>query len=94
MNNIIKNLILTYQLVRIFLVFSKKNFNSIKLILGRQISLDNNISTTNDTFAFDNSLCKSNDELQPTINTEPIVPPIPPRVPRTLNGSNKSSSPS
>jgi len=58
----------------------------------RQPSLDNNTLISSDTFAFDNSLCGSNDDFQPTINTQP--PPIPPRAPRTLNGRNKSSSPS
>jgi hypothetical protein len=61
--------------------------------LGRQISFDANLLTTNDTFAFDNSLCGSNDDLQSTKSPAP-PPPIPPRVPRTSNGSNKNSSPS
>jgi len=65
------------------------------LILDRQITADNNTLISNDTFAFDNSLCESNDD-QPIINTQQKrpPPPIPPRAPRTLNGNNKSSSPS
>ncbi|CAF4455385.1 unnamed protein product, partial [Adineta steineri] len=56
----------------------------------RQASLDINTLVSNDTFAFDNSLCGSNDDLQPTINAQqPKPPPVPPRAPRTLNGNNK-----
>ncbi len=72
-------------------IFLWKKFNLIQLILDRQTSVDNNLLISNDTFAFDNSLCGSNDDLQPAINTQP--PPIPPRAPRTSNGSNKNSSP-
>ncbi len=67
----------------------------INYSLGRQASLDVNTLLSNDTFAFDNSLCGSNDEFQPIVNTEQSKPPpVPPRVPRTLNGSNNSTSPS
>lgn len=69
------------------------NFCTILILfdeyLGRQVSLDSNILTTDDTFAFDNSLCEPNDDPQP--RTKP-PPPIPPRLPRTWNGSKKSSS--
>jgi hypothetical protein len=69
---------------------SKKNLTSY---IGGQISLNDNLSLSNDTFAFDNSLCGSNDDLQPTISTQHIKPlSIPPRALRTLNGNNKSSS--
>lgn len=69
----------------------RRNFHFLfNECLGRQISLDNNILTTSDTFAFDNSVCEPNDDLQP--RTKPSAPPIPPRVPRTYNGNKKSSS--
>jgi hypothetical protein len=77
--------------------FIYRTFNRIEFfLLGRQISLDVNMLTTNDTFAFDNSLCGSNDDLQPTkpAAAPPPPPPIPPRLPRTSNGSNKNSPPS
>lgn len=62
--------------------------------IGRQASLDINTLTSTDTFAFDNSLCESTDELQSTTNKVPQPPPVPPRLPRLGNGNNKSSSPS
>ncbi|CAF0930895.1 unnamed protein product [Adineta ricciae] len=62
-------------------------------LLGRQASLDINTLTSIDTFAFDNSLCESTDELQSTTNKVPQPPPVPPRLPRPGNGNNKSSSP-
>ena len=61
--------------------------------LGRQASLDINTLTSTDTFAFDNSLCESTDELQSTMNKVPQPPPVPPRLPRLGNEFNKSSSP-
>ncbi|CAF3464629.1 unnamed protein product, partial [Rotaria sp. Silwood2] len=62
-----------------------QEINSIKLYLGRHTSLDSTVLTSSDTFAFDNSLCGTNDDFQPTINTtqESKPPPIPPRAPRT-----------
>ncbi|CAF3765255.1 unnamed protein product [Rotaria sordida] len=50
----------------------------------RHTSLDNNVLKSSDTFAFDNSLCGTNDDFQPIINTQELKPPpIPPRAPRT-----------
>ncbi|CAF5139539.1 unnamed protein product [Rotaria sp. Silwood1] len=49
----------------------------------RHLSLDNNVLTSSDSFAFDNTLCGTNDDIQPTINIqESKPPPIPPRAPR------------
>ncbi|CAF0926343.1 unnamed protein product [Rotaria sordida] len=57
---------------------------STLLYLGRHTSLDNNVLKSSDTFAFDNSLCGTNDDFQPIINTQELKPPpIPPRAPRT-----------
>ena len=92
MNSIIRNQKLIYQLV---CLFSSYKLNLTAYSLGRQTSFDNNLIISNDTFAFDNSLCESNDDIQSTNSTQQSKPPpIPPRVPRTSNGSNKSPSPS
>ncbi|CAF4937208.1 unnamed protein product, partial [Rotaria socialis] len=50
----------------------------------RQISSDSNLLPSSNSFAFDNSLCGSNDDFHSAINTqEPKPPSIPPRAPRT-----------